>query len=212
MASCRADGIIEGSSPLARGLPAESPQNMRYLRIIPARAGFTGRRRQRRASATDHPRSRGVYPTPGRFECDRSGSSPLARGLLDSFAYADTDSRIIPARAGFTISRRVTVHQESDHPRSRGVYEEDLFAWRFELGSSPLARGLREHRIHAALELGIIPARAGFTRRTSFSWSSATDHPRSRGVYEPIAIETLGFCGSSPLARGLRIATLRSSA
>ena len=32
---------VEGSSPLARGLPAAFPRLRVYLGIIPARAGFT---------------------------------------------------------------------------------------------------------------------------------------------------------------------------
>ena len=52
---------IAGSSPLARGLRARGPALPARLRIIPARAGFTLRRRRRRRSRRDHPRSRGVY-------------------------------------------------------------------------------------------------------------------------------------------------------
>ena len=71
-----------GSSPLARGLPAAVPQQDDAARIIPARAGFTGR------SAT----TRRCW----------AGSSPLARGLLIVGSPRELDRRIIPARAGFT--------------------------------------------------------------------------------------------------------------
>ena len=51
--------------------------------------------------------------------------------------------------------------------------------------------------------VGIIPARAGFTRSRSTRPVSSTDHPRSRGVY-PLAIGRRDCAsGSSPLARGL---------
>ena len=51
----------EGSSPLARGLlPAPAPPTGRPG-IIPARAGFTLRRRGLPLLGRDHPRSRGVY-------------------------------------------------------------------------------------------------------------------------------------------------------
>ena len=53
------------------------------------------------------------------------------------------------------------------------------------LGSSPLARDLPSHQWPALMCAGIIPARAGFTRRAR---RSATSPP-----------------GSSPLARGLRV-------
>ena len=50
---------------------------------------------------------------------------------------------------------------------------------------------------------GIIPARAGFTKRIYPSTLPTPDHPRSRGVYSPSRrfLEHVG--GSSPLARGL---------
>ena len=70
-----------GSSPLARGLPACNLGLRAAGGIIPARAGFTLRRRRQAADLMDHPRSRGVY---GRFSgsiVEISGSSPLARGL-----------------------------------------------------------------------------------------------------------------------------------
>ena len=51
--------------------------------------------------------------------------------------------------------------------------------------------------------MGIIPARAGFTRRPVAPRSSTSDHPRSRGVY-PNPLHEVGLAGgSSPLARGL---------
>ena len=50
-----------GSSPLARGLRKEPIMAANDFRIIPARAGFTGRSRLRFGGLADHPRSRGVY-------------------------------------------------------------------------------------------------------------------------------------------------------
>ena len=50
---------------------------------------------------------------------------------------------------------------------------------------------------------GIIPARAGFTATSSFRPPSPPDHPRSRGVYGPVALVVEFVLGSSPLARGL---------
>ena len=50
-----------GSSPLARGLPHLLIALDVRGRIIPARAGFTCRRRTGHRACSDHPRSRGVY-------------------------------------------------------------------------------------------------------------------------------------------------------
>ena len=51
----------------------------------------------------------------------------------------------------------------SDHPRSRGVYDQGRFAHELFLGSSPLARGLLTPQRNEFLDARIIPARAGFT-------------------------------------------------
>ena len=136
----------------------------------------------------------------------RRGSSPLARGLLRR-SWIDTPTRgIIPARAGFTSDHPGPGACVWDHPRSRGVY---LFLTYFDdliAGSSPLARGLRHELAPLAFRRGIIPARAGFTPSPSTPCAVASDHPRSRGVYVSDEALREASGGSSPLARGLRIA------
>ena len=56
------DVLVEGSSPLARGLPKADTIVKDGAGIIPARAGFTCRPRYSGRGTGDHPRSRGVYP------------------------------------------------------------------------------------------------------------------------------------------------------
>ena len=51
--------------------------------------------------------------------------------------------------------------------------------------------------------LGIIPARAGFTAPTRRTCRPTRDHPRSRGVYRVSWVGRMLGQGSSPLARGL---------
>ena len=93
---------IRGSSPLARGLLREYRLGLPARRIIPARAGFTPWRGPVPGPAWDHPRSRGVYPISTRPRGRWTGSSPLARGLLDEIGVRNGNGGIIPARAGFT--------------------------------------------------------------------------------------------------------------
>ena len=112
-----------GSSPLARGLRFSSLFGWGRIGIIPARAGFTGRRPTAHAGAEDHPRSRGVYPAPSVAASIACGSSPLARGLPTDCARWRRLGGIIPARAGFTPSPAGTREPHRDHPRSRGVYK-----------------------------------------------------------------------------------------
>ena len=112
--------------------------------------------------------------------------------------------RIIPARAGFTPARSRPAGWRGDHPRSRGVYTMGATTPSASPGSSPLARGLREAGHPRRRLPRIIPARAGFTCRTSSPSCASRDHPRSRGVYSTYSwLPTLSG-GSSPLARGLR--------
>ena len=143
--SARTTAWRAGSSPLARGLPPNRNDGHLPLRIIPARAGFTWYSLDKHLISPDHPRSRGVYRVHRSGLSGGRGSSPLARGLLYTYAGLGLVLRIIPARAGFTLSTDGTRSTSTDHPRSRGVYrarvEDDLEAAR------------------------IIPARAGFTVR-----------------------------------------------
>ena len=111
-----------GSSPLARGLRLGGPVPPHGRRIIPARAGFTLGRRARQAFAADHPRSRGVYRCRAWSPSPTPGSSPLARGLRSRHLHRPGHGRIIPARAGFTMTDGRWPKCPRDHPRSRGVY------------------------------------------------------------------------------------------
>ena len=197
---------------------------MGQARIIPARAGFTGRRPRGRPGAWDHPRSRGGYweaitgtlapagiiPARAGFtEPERRrnalalGSSPLARGLHVLRPATVVAEGIIPARAGFTASRARAGSRLQDHPRSRGVYHDPVGALLGGGGSSPLARGLLATSIVRPAKAWIIPARAGFTLWGRVAAVDLPDHPRSRGVYRTLLASSVRRQGSSPLARGL---------
>ena len=115
---------------------------------------------------------------------DTQGSSPLARGLRPKYLRAGHDDGIIPARAGFTAGREECESYDQDHPRSRGVYNQNVITVLIGTGSSPLARGLLPQRVCTRFYPGIIPARAGFTPPPRRASGRCPDHPRSRGVYE----------------------------
>ena len=174
-----------GSSPLARGLHNAAWWTVRRHRIIPARAGFTQSSNRFCSEVTDHPRSRGVYARRSVLSSIVIGSSPLARGLRGAArAYAEA---------------------VMDHPRSRGVYRARRRDPWGDSGSSPLARGLHGGHGAVAHGIGIIPARAGFTRPRTVMARARTDHPRSRGVYFFSKACSISLAGSSPLARGLPV-------
>ena len=153
----------QGSSPLARGLHHAVRGRTEGLRIIPARAGFTVCQADDGGASWDHPRSRGVYAARTRPHSRRTGSSPLARGLLARGPQGAFGPGIIPARAGFTCSWPARGLWSWDHPRSRGVYFARSGAGMRSRGSSPLARGLQPGRRCRRGPARIIPARAGFT-------------------------------------------------
>ena len=180
---------IEGSSPLARGLPRACEPSDPRRRIIPARAGFTTGLRAIGPTTSDHPRSRGVYRRCSCFARGGVGSSPLARGLHGARGRPRGPPGIIPARTGFTESGAADGDTAGDHPRSRGVYLRPL--------------------IHRQEQVRIIPARAGFTDAERGLSVRRWDHPRSRGVYMAGERVDIDARGSSPLARGLpRLAVL----
>ena len=112
-------------------------------------------------------------------------------------------ARIIPARAGFTTRPVRFGRCSADHPRSRGVYPGRVIRNSSLSGSSPLARGLHRSPVQQHDHPGIIPARAGFTPSPATTPTRASDHPRSRGVYDVDIVGGFVHCGSSPLARGL---------
>ena len=194
---------MEGSSPLARGLRVLVLALLGLAGIIPARAGFTPPGRWTPGRMRDHPRSRGVYPLHPVGGGDPPGSSPLARGLPDIGVSINGWSGIIPARAGFTRHRGVDQRLVRDHPRSRGVYIGWGSDFASTMGSSPLARGLPPAAPRGGQRQRIIPARAGFTNRSTGAPITTRDHPRSRGVYSRMPPQWRRRSGSSPLARGL---------
>ena len=194
-----------GSSPLARGLLRLDFNVGDTVRIIPARAGFTGTPMSPSLGPTDHPRSRGVYAGHVVLRSGKIGSSPLARGLLFDAPSGGFPGRIIPARAGFTPPPTASAAARVDHPRSRGVYWNRVEKKIEYQGSSPLARGLPLGRAAGESHKRIIPARAGFTPGAARSDADHPDHPRSRGVYLARHAAERPGAGSSPLARGLRV-------
>ena len=135
--------LLQGSSPLARGLLCAVARGWRWSGIIPARAGFTLVDATLTYCCRDHPRSRGVYLTTSERSSPGVGSSPLARGLHMETTQQGDAGGIIPARAGFAPAAALKRLQQT--------------------GSSPLARGLHQSATVWTAAWRIIPARAGFT-------------------------------------------------
>ena len=191
-----------GSSPLVRGQPELVLDPVERVRIIPARAGPTGRRSCRWSWRADHPRSCGAnadqrmavddmngssplvrgQPPAGLSAISPRGSSPLVRGQRWRHQYRSVHERIIPARAGPTSWLRWSRRVKPDHPRSCGANAHGLAPFVSRSGSSPLVRGQRSGMRLNRLTRRIIPARAGPTYSKRMTKTTATDHPRSCGA------------------------------
>ena len=203
----------DGSSPLSRGILTPERLEAARRRIIPALAGNTTPSVVPSKHDRDHPRSRGEYCCLSTSRFPPSGSSPLSRGIPIPARSGGRCGRIIPALAGNTVFRQITVSRPADHPRSRGEY----FAfsgnpWEGS-GSSPLSRGIRRHPPPVLPRGRIIPALAGNTVSSGLYAAARADHPRSRGEYRVIDGSVQRGRGSSPLSRGIRsrwLATGRS--
>ena len=76
-------------------------------------------------------------------------------------------------------------------------------------GSSPHARGTPIGRITSLISGGIIPACAGNTDTTNRQANLDGDHPRMRGEHYDAVQKMVNQKGSSPHARGTRLAAAR---
>ena len=192
-----------GSSPLSRGIPGRKRMLEVMSGIIPALAGNTLRPGGFDRYPRDHPRSRGEYGA-GLYGSGRvSGSSPLSRGIRTDAPHNAEHVGIIPALAGNTEAAAATPPRRPDHPRSRGEYSCLNRCSCSMSGSSPLSRGIRRPARHRATARRIIPALAGNTVSSGRPSAHFSDHPRSRGEYQPSVSGQLGGNGSSPLSRGI---------
>ena len=114
--------------------------------------------------------------------------------------------RFIPARAGNTGHCRGPRPTSPVHPRSRGEHSDMPGHAGAFAGSSPLARGTRCPELIPPHFYRFIPARAGNTRAPRIRAPSAPVHPRSRGEHHEGEAGHQSTSGSSPLARGTRVA------
>ena len=135
-------------------------------RFIPACAGNSYQNQRENQKRAVHPRLRGELLTIINSKLTLSGSSPLARGTLLKLRLISHQIRFIPACAGNSIWRTLSPGNQLVHPRLRG----ELFILRtnssISSGSSPLARGTRDHQTKHLRQRRFIPACAGNSNQT----------------------------------------------
>ncbi len=134
----------DGSSPRLRGTRQRAGLAAGLVRFIPAPAGNTRRRRQRRARSTVHPRACGEHACHSHHPRFGSGSSPRLRGTLREFRPRRRAFRFIPAPAGNTELRRARLRQQAVHPRACGEHHAATPVCWVACGSSPRLRGTRD--------------------------------------------------------------------
>ena len=133
---------------------------------------------------------------------EREGSSPHARGApLEQVMHALL-SGIIPACAGSTAANWSRTRCGRDHPRMRGEHDFKRGFIKFDLGSSPHARGAPCPASQRSGSSGIIPACAGSTVYALNIKIAGEDHPRMRGEHSTPIERQFASQGSSPHARG----------
>ena len=219
--------LLGGSSPRGRGKRRMVLTTGWPVRLIPARAGKTGRQGRPAHRRPAHPRAGGENPVQRYGFSLRYGSSPRGRGkpliavaenhssrLIPARAGKQNPSSgahhlrgLIPARAGKTTRLRRCPTKRSAHPRAGGENVALAEGVGPAMGSSPRGRGKpRTHGAHARAD-GLIPARAGKTAGTGGRSPSGASHPRAGGENYREAGTQLLDAGSSPRGRGKRAPT-----
>ena len=119
--------------------------------------------------------------------------------------------RLIPAHAGKTSCGRSTARAGTAHPRSRGENSRCKRRRCWSAGSSPLTRGKPGTSPTYQRPPRLIPAHAGKTHATCHRRHPPTAHPRSRGENGIFVFSVIFLVGSSPLTRGKRLSSQRTS-
>ena len=131
-----------------------------------------------------------------------SGSSPRGRGKLALSARQLYAQRLIPARAGKTGSGGGSTRRSTAHPRAGGENDQGAPDHGWPVGSSPRGRGKPGSAMRPVMVAGLIPARAGKTRRRLCLRLSPRAHPRAGGENGGVVEAGAGGGGSSPRGRG----------
>ena len=111
-----------GSSPRMQGAHQAGDLFFQRRRIIPADAGSTPSTKRWKPTPRDHPRGCREHVMHDSIPEADPGSSPRMRGALVLAAQPVGLVRIIPADAGSTTSRSLTVFGFADHPCGCGEH------------------------------------------------------------------------------------------
>ena len=197
----------QGSSPRGRGKPFIPSRGRRAMRLIPARAGKTSWTPQHSLDHGAHPRAGGENDTLSNGQWLLAGSSPRGRGKPGGLVRGPHARRLIPARAGKTVSPLIGIPPALAHPRAGGENPGTGPVPAQPDGSSPRGRGKRRGAPRMSSPLGLIPARAGKTRQARLGTGPDPAHPRAGGENARALGRGFPQVGSSPRGRGKHFLT-----
>ena len=158
-------GRWSGSSPRGRGKRHPLRHRVCHGGLIPAWAGKTYGRSRRRRRARAHPRVGGENEDRNLRDPVTPGSSPRGRGKPRFGPFGLRAGGLIPAWAGKTRGHAAYPHLVAAHPRVGGENERDNEDRARAHGSSPRGRGKLAAHVVLSVDLRLIPAWAGKTRR-----------------------------------------------
>ena len=141
--------VNAGSSPRVRGKLKQKQKTIICARIIPARAGQTVHWSAIASKSSDHPRACGANKYVPLDMKPADGSSPRVRGKPPALVDKSGGLRIIPARAGQTLSSTPILSACTDHPRACGANLCSGLVGARHAGSSPRVRGKRVQKDRA---------------------------------------------------------------
>ena len=170
-----------GSSPRGRGKRTPFARSRSRSGLIPAWAGKTAVPSHDMAPVMAHPRVGGENSNRAFMTSSGWGSSPRGRGKLKLRVCRPLATRLIPAWAGKTRTRRGSSRTGRAHPRVGG--ENGTLCPQFSRfdGSSPRGRGKPQCSSARLSAWRLIPAWAGKTTRGSVQGREGWAHPRVGG-------------------------------
>ena len=136
------------------------------------------------------------------FQTVPTGSSPRGRGKRPLPTGATPLTRLIPARAGKTVTGPPRASRPAAHPRAGGENRLAALVADEPPGSSPRGRGKRCIRYCPHPRSRLIPARAGKTADYRTRANGSRAHPRAGGENPCPQSRTCPGPGSSPRGRG----------
>ena len=185
-----------------RGKAVYSTYRWMATGITPAYAGKSRPFIVNRSILKDHPRVCGEKSRIAARIRSFLGSPPRMRGKVTKIRYTIAGCWITPAYAGKRDADPRPQCPPEDHPRVCGEKQRDLCGSAVGIGSPPRMRGKGGGGAAGGGSGRITPAYAGKSKRGTYTYMNAEDHPRVCGEKYITALSFVRAPGSPPRMRG----------